>query len=65
MCSKTCYFDDRYVFDESGFHTTWAMRPDRALGGDYNGDGNLDWMDDHCGAPCILMMGLVTLQGLY
>ena len=20
-------------------------------GGDYNGDGNLDWMDDHCATP--------------
>ena len=51
--TRACYFDDRYVFDEDGFHNdqgdeTWI---EFWQGGDYNGDGNLDWQDDHCGAP--------------
>ena len=36
---------DMYLM-KVAFTMTWAMRPDRVTGGDYNGDGNLDWMDD-------------------
>ena len=51
--ARACYFDDRYVFDEDGFYNdqgdeTWI---EFWQGGDYNGDGNLDWMDDHCATP--------------
>ncbi|MFL3007175.1 MAG: lectin-like protein, partial [Candidatus Neomarinimicrobiota bacterium] len=50
---RACYFDDRYVFDQDGFHNdqgdeTWI---EFWQGGDYNGDGILDSQDDHCGAP--------------
>jgi hypothetical protein len=50
---RACYFDDRYVFDQDGFHNdqgdeTWL---EFWQGGDYNGDGILDSQDDHCGSP--------------
>ena len=53
--TRACHFDDRYVFNQNGSFQiiddgeTWLEYWQHNI--DMNGDGNVDYDDDHCGAP--------------
>ena len=53
--TRACQFDDRYVFNQDGSFQiiddgeTWLEYWQHNI--DTNGDGSIDYDDDHCGAP--------------
>ena len=54
VTTRACLFDDEYVFNADGSfqnvlgEQTWI---EGWQGGDYNGDGTIDWQDEHCDVP--------------